>query len=31
VDELPKEVIKDMKIHFAKKYAEVENIVFKTL
>lgn len=31
VDELPKEVIKDMTIHFAKKYAEVENIVFKDL
>jgi ATP-dependent Lon protease len=31
VDELPKEVIKDMTIHFAKKYAEVEDIVFKTL
>lgn len=31
VDELPKEVIKDMTIHFAKRYAEVEDIVFKDL
>jgi len=31
VEELPKEVVKDMKIYFAKRYEEVESIIFKEM
>lgn len=31
VEELPKEVVKDMKIYFAKRYEEVESIIFKEI